>query len=407
MLGERLATPKVPLPPRSELRRALAAYEDQLLGRLATDRRLLGLRDALSRLPQTAQPSAVALTCALLVERIGFSCSYSPQLPPSVIRQLEQYPIERVLERGYASWSGAPDALQALAEDYTQLAAGAQTRGDLLSDAMIFAAENIDLMVELGQHVAASQIISAAEMFLAAWPRAVKPRQARGHAAISHDEASSFPAGGFSSMSNSGSLENIVSSELIYMDPGDPVDLFNVRYAEGELLYYTRDEGILARPERFVHFVFDPGLTTAGTKDRGSTWQRIVLLCGLLTALVRRLVDILGDEALELYCVFPIDAAQNEVLARERMLVELVLREWRDKGSVLVKTLSPSQLAELMAEQLKRGLVQSLRFMSNDTSLAGPAHEYAREVETHEFFVHARNDAAWVHDARQLLEAPP
>jgi hypothetical protein len=66
-----------------------------------------------------------------------------------------------------------------------------------------------------------------------------------------------FPAGGFDAMSTRGTLENLVRSEVAYVgvgaedDPRRP-DLFDVRYVEGELLYYTRDESPLLERRRTV-----------------------------------------------------------------------------------------------------------------------------------------------------------
>ncbi len=67
--------------------------------------------------------------------------------------------------------------------------------------------------------------------------------------------ADEFPAGGFDAMSTRGILENLVRSEVAYVgvgaedSPGAP-DLFDVRFVEGELLYYTRDESPLLQRRR-------------------------------------------------------------------------------------------------------------------------------------------------------------
>ena len=85
-----------------------------------------------------------------------------------------------------------------------------------------------------------------------------------------------YPTGGFSSIATTGTMENLVISELIYMeDPADKdaaggVDLFDLRYAEGELLYYTRDESQFVRDHRAVGFALSSDLTRARIKDRGA-----------------------------------------------------------------------------------------------------------------------------------------
>ncbi|HEY1099657.1 MAG TPA: hypothetical protein VGF99_12060, partial [Myxococcota bacterium] len=84
----------------------------------------------------------------------------------------------------------------------------------------------------------------------------------RRQVAVDDDAADEFPAGGFDAMSTRGVLENLVRSEVGYVgvgaedDPRRP-DLFDVRYVEGELLYYTRDESPLLERKRHLHVVVD------------------------------------------------------------------------------------------------------------------------------------------------------
>lgn len=78
--------------------------------------------------------------------------------------------------------------------------------------------------------------------------------------------ADAFPAGGFDAMSTRGVLENLVRSEVGYVGVGSDVDaagrptgpdLFDVRFVEGELLYYTRDESPLLEHRRQLVVLID------------------------------------------------------------------------------------------------------------------------------------------------------
>jgi len=78
--------------------------------------------------------------------------------------------------------------------------------------------------------------------------------------------ADAFPAGGFDAMSTRGVLENLVRSEVGYVGVGSDVDdagrptgpdLFDVRFVEGELLYYTRDESPLLERRRQLVVLID------------------------------------------------------------------------------------------------------------------------------------------------------
>jgi hypothetical protein len=84
---------------------------------------------------------------------------------------------------------------------------------------------------------------------------------------VDDDDTSSFPAGGFDAMSTQGTFENLVRSEVAYVGEGSSVDvdgdgvvsrgpdLFDLRFVEGELLYYTRDESPLLEQRRALCFV--------------------------------------------------------------------------------------------------------------------------------------------------------
>ncbi|MEM9492809.1 MAG: hypothetical protein AAGC55_26915, partial [Myxococcota bacterium] len=133
------------------------------------------------------------------------------------------------------------------------------------------------------------------------------------------------------------------TSELIYMDDppvahergqnetGQPggrgdIDLFDVRYAEGELLYYTRDESVFVRSRRVIGFILAPDLDQVRFQDAGLPWQRLVLALGLIGCAVRRLAEWLEREGL----YFPITFVRggSDPLAGERSLCALMLRDW-------------------------------------------------------------------------------
>jgi hypothetical protein len=54
--------------------------------------------------------------------------------------------------------------------------------------------------------------------------------------------AGSYPMGGVCGIGTRGDLSTILPSELFYSTITDPVDLFQVKYLENDLLYYERDE---------------------------------------------------------------------------------------------------------------------------------------------------------------------
>lgn len=87
-------------------------------------------------------------------------------------------------------------------------------------------------------------------------------RDPRADVVLDDTDDDRYPAGGFDAMSTQGAIENLVRSEVAYVGVGaehDPraADLFDVRFIEGELLYYTRDESPLLERRRIVDVVIE------------------------------------------------------------------------------------------------------------------------------------------------------
>jgi hypothetical protein len=143
----------------------------------------------------------------------------------------------------------------------------------------------------------------------------------------------------------------LVTSELIYMDE-DPehVDLFDMRYVEGELLYYTRDESVFIRSRRVVTFVFDADLVRARFKDQGMRWQRLVAAMGLLSAAVKQLSAWLSEEGLFFRVAF-VRTEGDSPLEAERGLCQLLLREWIEKEMAEVVEIDRTEVAVEKAEE--------------------------------------------------------
>src|SRR5205823_4648221 len=93
-----------------------------------------------------------------------------------------------------------------------------------------------------------------------------------------------------------------------------------LRYVEGELLFYTRDDSVFRRHRHVIGIALGPDLDDARVKDRELPWQRLVLALGLVVAAVRWLTDQLGDQALTIHVAFP-----PKLLAEERAILSLLL----------------------------------------------------------------------------------
>ena len=115
------------------------------------------------------------------------------------------------------------------------------------------------------------------------------------------------------------------------MDDGEPIDLFSLRYVEGELLHYTRDDSVLHRQRHRIGVVLGADLDGARVKDRDLPWQRLILALGLVVAAIRWLTEQLGDQALTVHVAFP-----PRLLAEERQVAALLLEGEVARGTAAI-----------------------------------------------------------------------
>ncbi|MFP2962261.1 hypothetical protein ACLEPN_31895, partial [Myxococcus sp. 1LA] len=343
------------------LRAAVRAYDDHVLARLAAEPHLEAASAALARLPEALRPRGIAFLVSRVLSRMGFTAGTA--MSPGLARRILERPPAELLQAGYAALrdTGASPALERLAEGYEALASAARRAQALLGDAESFTLENLEHLQGKAQRMALEQAVEAAEALSRSLPPKLRARPVTtAPVPMTLEDEAAFPQGGFSSVSNVGSLENLVTSELVYMEDEPNLDLFDVRYVEGELLYYTRDESISVRRRRVITFVLPPALVDARVKDAGVRWQRVVVALGLLLCLVRRLSLWLGSEELHFRAVFlhAPGTTGSATLDAERGLCELLLREWRARGTAEVLTAtSLEEVLDTAAASTKRARV--------------------------------------------------
>lgn len=333
----------------------LRRYEDYVLGKLYADLSFERAVDALQRYPAAQRTAGVAY----LIERICVRTEFAGVLiNPAAIRKLQETaPAEVLREAWQQIQGGLPEQLERQIE---RLIECIRNTGDVLVPADIFELEHGTALVEFGQRFALRQVLQMAEMFLenlpAQRPRRLGRRQQVATRLLAED---AYPVGGFSSLSNRGSIESLLHSQLALIEPDERPDLFDVKYVRDELLYYSRDENQFLRRRSTFCFVFPPELAAARIKDAGLPCQRIVAALGLTLALVRRLTAWLSDEALTFRFVF-LTKGGTHPLVDEQALLQLLLREQIENGSAVVETLSAEQLIAATARESRRSLVQVL-----------------------------------------------
>lgn len=319
-----------------ELKIALRAYDDDVLGRLVQTPRFDDVLAAYAHLPAAQRPTAIALVVGALCERAGFA---GLSVNPATLRRALARPREERDQAGRAELRG-PATAGRLADAYRRLARGARQSRALVDDREVFAIDHLQVLGSFGRRLAAAHLAAAAEALARTLPRRLPAsRTQRGARDTQLADEDTYPAGGFTAITPGGSsanIENLVSSELVYMEDDQAVDLFTLRYVEGELLFYTRDESVFRRHRHLITFLLGGELDDARVKDPDVPWQRLVLGFGLLVAAIRWLTDQLGHEALQVRLSFP-----PRLLAEERELISLLLEGEITSGIVQVVEEAP------------------------------------------------------------------
>jgi hypothetical protein len=415
--GERLIS-RLPRPPRPfaipdpRLAGAMRRYEDAVLARLDGDPRITAGAFAIARLPPHLRPRGVAVVVSGILGRIGWSEEAALALQPGVVRAAMERPLAATLELGHAALRDQGETREGLARAYEALVRGAQKTAELVSAADVFALENLHVLQSLSQRVAIAQVVEAQEAVERRLPRRVRStRKKPGPIASRAEDESAYPVGGFSSISTSGVLENLVASELVYMETSrKAIDLFDLRYAEGELLYYTRDEAILTRPRRLIAFYLGDDLAATRLKDPALPWQRIVCLMGLLAAVIARLERDLSGEELSFRVVFVRQAPGSPAILRpERALSELLLREWIESGTLSVVEATLASEAAVLHDASRRALVEPVVFSARGEVAARQDWERAGFVQDAYVVTTGLEEPAeldaWAESASALLSA--
>ncbi|HEY8376760.1 MAG TPA: hypothetical protein VIK91_09740, partial [Nannocystis sp.] len=147
--------------------------------------------------------------------------------------------------------------------------------------------------------------------------------------AVDEDDASHYPAGGFDALSTRGRFENLVRSEVAYVDAGreelEVIDLFDVRFAQGELLFYTRDESPLFDQRRRVTVVIERPLDQRHKHPELSA-QTLVLVEAATLRLQADMMQVFGPTGTELHLRWrPGGKADREAAEEEARLMAMTL----------------------------------------------------------------------------------
>jgi hypothetical protein len=371
-----------PGPDDDALGAAIRAYDDDVLARLTATPRFDDVLAAYAHAAPGDRAAAVALIVGALCERAGFA---GISVSSAALRRALSRSHD---ERDAAARSGLHGTVPRLADAYHRLARGARRCRALVDERDVFAVDHLGVLRDLGSRMTAAHLGAAAAAIAQHLPRRLPVRrELRGPRDTSLADDTLYPAGGFASITpggaTTGNIENLVVSELVYMEDSESPDLFSLRYVEGELLHYTRDDSVFRRHRHLIGIVLGADLDGARVKDRDLPWQRLILALGLVVAAIRWLVEQLGHQALTIQLAFP-----PGELAEEREIVALLLDGEIAHGTVaiteqpwhvtveLVAACASTSIADLVVISLgeRPALPAGLRALHVDLSgLAGSA----------------------------------
>ncbi|MFL5327877.1 MAG: hypothetical protein ACJ8C4_03095 [Gemmataceae bacterium] len=326
------------------------SYEDYVLSKLYSDPLFERGADAVRRLSGRDRNRGVAYLVHRAQARVGFGGAL---FGPASIKSLLERPPGELLTEGWESLSqGGPDPL--IIQLYEDLIAKVRYAAEFIGPEDVFELEHGTALGELGERVALRQVLQAATRFEALLPT-VPPRPANEvrEAPTRFFDEDAYPVGGFASISNRGSIESLLHSQLAFMetDPAaDRPDLFDVRFLRDELLYYSRDENQFLRHRRGFVIALKSDLARARHKDPELPFQRTILTLGWLIAAIRKLHEWLDTDALQFEIMMPADGQ----LAEEERVLQIVLRDYVEMGTVVFSRLSDLKSLTRRIEELSR-----------------------------------------------------
>jgi hypothetical protein len=179
------------------------------------------------------------------------------------------------------------------------------------------------------------------------------PESASAMAKYSDD--TTYPTGGISGLTTSGAWENLVLSELIYIDDTQPneIDLFDVRFVENELLFYLRDDGQVSTRRRLVDFIIDLPLLFK-QKTLGYAYQFSIISQGLIYAVINDLMTLFSHDALKFRVSIITGDLPTETFVSELKLLQMLLLEEELRELVSFQVLSELDDDALIDHKRKR-----------------------------------------------------
>lgn len=306
--------------PESE-RAERMSYEDKLLGRWAVDPSVSEAHIAIAGMNARARAQAVAHAVGLALAAPLRPVQELVTANPAHLRALAQEFIEALPDRHEGWDERAPDEhwRSWARAQLDACVAALPAAGRLFRPEDLWEIAHLERLPSDSARMALREVNTFASRVGPVSPTvALGIRRRAREVPVDAEEADQYPAGGFDAISTKGAFENLVRSEVAYVGEGahGGIDLFDVRFAENELLFYTRDESPLLDARRDVTFVFDRPAEQR-FKLPSLPAQTLVLSQSLSFALQADLLRVFGPAGSKARFVWVVDTEADREAARE------------------------------------------------------------------------------------------
>ncbi len=341
-----------PAPEPTMLRR----YEDYVLGKLAADMSLERAADELHKYKNRDRDRVLAFAVSQMQQRANLPAVL---IGPTVIKALLALRGSQLAREFDAALGGGYSAN--IYAQWDELIQAVRSAGELLGVEDVFELASGTALSKFGQRLALRQVMQAAQQLVVGLPKQ-KPTGAKRNYSVATNiaEEDLYPVGGFSSIANRGTMESLLRSELAYMEDGERPDLFDIKYARDELLYYSRDDNQFFRRRVTVMFWLDSSLSLTRVKDAGSPWQRIVLAMATVLAMVRTLTDWLASDALRFEILFVRDSNAAPA-SDEQALLAMIFQEEIKAGRMWLGEVASAAVRARYEEHARQSLCHCVR----------------------------------------------
>ncbi len=314
-------------------RAARLAHEDRVLGRWAQDSSVAEAHMTIAGLAGELRPPAMihAISLALgTASRAAELVAGNPALLRSCWREasalLSQWPTS------FGASEPIDPAWRDWALEQRALLLARVPEGPLYSPEDLWELRHLAALPSESTRLALRELHAASAAIGPVGPGvALLVRRRAQEVAVDDEDASHYPAGGFDALSTRGRFENLVRSEVAYVGEGrdelGSIDLFDVRYAQGELLFYTRDESPLFDQRRRITLVIDHPREQRH-KHPELAAQTLVLVEAAALRLQADMVQVFGPAGAELHLRWRIASpGDREAADEERSLMALTLAD--------------------------------------------------------------------------------